>query len=288
MTAEKPTQTVEIRPGIFIQIPLKDSGLKLIKRRLFQVGQVCFSPRFAPDRDVARDAKERYSQPTEIEYYKALALSGFYEPEEQSFLKAKEINSEMKTAIVIGCGTGREAFALEKAGLKVTAVDFSHKMIATANKIKEENHSSVIFTTERPSEKFDLVLVTYGLTNHLLSFEERVEVIKSFRPNLKPDGLMIFSGYFRKINFGDRFFIASQILRMRYLLRKKWEPGLTVISHFGFHNDEAMPLPFYFYQTKEEQIQELKQAGFEVFEVETIEEHTLETYPNFFVGKRNS
>lgn len=245
---------------------------------------VLFSPRFAPDRDVANDTRERYGQSDEIRYYEALSFSGFYEPEAQSFISAKKLNPTMKSALVIGCGTGREAFALAKKGLEVTAVDFCEKMISKANELNEQSNEKVFFTSEKPTKRFDLVLVTYGLTNHILSYEDRIATLKSFASYYHDKTVIMFSGYYRKINFGDRFWIASQILRLRWFGKKEWRPGLTVISHFGFHNDESIPLPFHFYREEEEIINELKESGLNVHKVPTVKEHPLSHYPNFFVA----
>lgn len=159
-------------------------------------------------------------------------------------------------------------------------------MIQAASKIKEQAKSSVHFTTEAPDKTFDFILVTYGLSNHLLSLEERVEVLKSFKRYMGPQSVLNFSGYYRPIKFGDRFFWASLILRLRWLFRRKWEPGLTVISHFGFHNDEAIPLPFYFYRHRHELTNELTLAGYQCHDVKTPEDHDLENYPNFFVCEK--
>lgn len=160
-------------------------------------------------------------------------------------------------------------------------------MIEAAKEMAREKNleGEINFTTSAPQEKFDLVLITYGLTNHLLSKKERVETLQSFQEYFHEDTVMMYSGYFRQFSFGDRFWIASMLLRLRWLGRKQWEPGLTVISHFGFHNDEAIPLPFYFYRQEDDVRSELIDAGYSLYKVETVEGHPLNHYPNFFVAK---
>ena len=282
---KRPTQTVEVRPGVFFDIPVKDSGFSLFTRRIYQLMLILFSPRYAPNRDVGKDTAIRYGQPQEVAYYKAIAMSGLYATESLTFKKARAIRPNLKTILVVGCGTGREAFALEKEGFTVTAYDFCGPMLDAAIELRKKANRSVIFTDQKPVGSFDMVFFTYGLSNHLLSKQARVELIKEWREKIKEDGLLFFGGYHRKIHLFDRFYIASLLLKLRWLFRKSVDHGTTVISHFGYHNDEATPLPFHFYQNREEIEEEVSLAGMTPLKIEIppdqrdfIESDFLESY----------
>lgn len=261
ISTKKLTKTVEVRPGIFFDIPQKQVGFSLLRRRFYQLLLILFSPRYCAHRDVIQDTAHRYAQPKEVEYYKAIALSGLYPIEFHSFNKAKEVCPKMQTILVLGCGTGREAFALEKLGFTVTAFDFCGPMLDAACELGQQINSSVQFMTDRPTGSFDMVFFTYGMSNHLLSRQARVELLHFWSQRISKSGILLFGGYYRKIHLFDRFYFASWLLRLRWRFKKNVEAGTTLISHFGFHNDEAIPLPFHFYQSREEIEDEIRSIG---------------------------
>lgn len=283
----KSPSLVEIRPGVTIEVAPKSGPLELLLRRIRQMFIVAFSPRFSPKRDVLKDAAERYAQEKEIQYYKKIASIGLYEMEANGLKKAFEIKPDLKKgarALVVGSGTGREVFALEEAGLSVVGFDFCGPMLEAAKELKEKRNSQVTFTNEVPKEKFDLVLFTYALTNHLTLQKERVELIKQWIPAMKEDGLFFFTGYFKKIHFGDRFYWAWLIIKIRWLFSKPCPYGMTAISHFGWHNDEATPLPFHFYQTGEEVQKELTDAGLKPIVIKAPKDYPYEEYVDLFLA----
>ncbi len=288
LKSKSPTLT-EIRPGVKIEIAPKSSFLGLLWRRIRQFSLVAFSSRFSPHRDVLKDAAERYAQEKEVRYYRQIASIGLYEMEMSGLLEALKRKPDLKhggTVLVVGCGTGREAFALEKEGLNVTGFDFCGPMLNAAKEKKGEFNSLVNFTDQIPTEKFDMVFFTYALSNHLTTRKERVNLLRQWTPLLKDNGLFFFSGYYRKIHVGDRFFWAWLILKIRWLLRKPCPFGMTAISHFGWHNDEATPLPFHFYQSSEEIQSELKSAYLSPIVIDAPESYPFESYVDLFLATK--
>ena len=166
-TKSKSSSLVEIRPGVTIEVAPKNTSLELLFRRIKQILIIAFSPRFSASRDVLKDTAERYAQAKEIQYYINIASIGLYQMEASGLKKAFEVKPNLKKGsrvLVVGCGTGREAFALEEEGFSVVGFDFCGPMLEAALKLKEKRNSKVTFTNTISNEKFDMVLFTYGLT----------------------------------------------------------------------------------------------------------------------------
>jgi len=281
---------LEVRPGVFFPIPPRDEGFKLLKRRLSQLLTILFSKRFSPTRDFGLDIKNRYSDPKEVSFYQAIALSGFYKEEKYAVEKAiknfNTPNSKINT-LVLGSGTGREVFALEELGQNVSGFDNCPDMIQMAKKMAFDNHYQSNFTTQlEENEKFDLIYTTFSLTNHFSNREERVQYLNGLQKYMHDSSQLIFGGYFRVIKTFDRFWLAHYLLKMRWLLRRKIDPGTTVISHLGHHNDEHIPILFHFYQSKEEICEELKEAGFIPEIIYTPEDEFNGGLDHFWLAKK--
>ncbi len=285
-TKEK-TQILEVRPGVFFPIPRKERGLKLFKRRINQLFMIIGSKRFAPHRDFEKDIIERYAQPKEQTFYHAIALSGLYKEERYAVDEALKSMPENPSALVIGSGTGREAFALKKLGFNVIGVDTCPKMVETAKRIAHEKNFSVDFTLKLEDKKqYDLVYTTFSLTNHLPYRAERIKLLKQMKKYMGEESILLFGGYFRPIKNFDRFWWAHYILKFRWFLRKKIEKGTTAISHLGHHNDHPIPILFHFYQSNEEIKMELKKSGFNGKMIETPPEEANGGLDNFWIAKK--
>lgn len=90
------------------------------------------------------------------------SLDGFDELKEvtANILKELQETVQLKTALDVGCGAGHYVDLLEKAGLEVTGMDYSEKMIALA----KDNHPSSRFIVANGynipfnNKSFDLVI----------------------------------------------------------------------------------------------------------------------------------
>lgn len=101
----------------------------------------------------------------------------------------------------IGCGMGREAFALCDKGYKVTGIDISIPIIEKVKKQAEENGYEIPFFHydgfEIPfkNEEFDVVIIwaqTFGL---LYGDEYKFSFLKECHRVLKDGGVLSFSGH---------------------------------------------------------------------------------------------
>ncbi len=283
----KSSKVLEVRPGVFFPIPTAARGLSFFLRRLKQLYALAFSKHFSPYRNFEEDIKNRYSDQREIDFYTAIALSGFYKEEYYAVKEAMKSMPETPTAIVIGSGTGREAFALEDLGFSVVGLDNCPRMNEISNGLAQEKGKVSNFQEYFPSQKaYDLVYTTFSLTNHIPAREDRINFLNQMKELMHDRSILLFGGYFRPIHFGDRFWIAHLILKLRWLFRRKLEKGTTAISHLGHHNDESLPILFHFYQSGDEIQRELIETGLDAKMIEIPKEEFSGGLDNFWVAKK--
>jgi len=104
----------------------------------------------------------------------------------------------------IGCGTGREAFALHAMGFRVTGVDVSETAVAIARGAAAEQDVCIDFLvtdgTSLPFDdaSFDAVILwaqTFGLFH---GGENQHHILMECKRVLRPGGLLSFSGHDRE------------------------------------------------------------------------------------------
>jgi SAM-dependent methyltransferase len=224
------------------------------------------SKTFGNSRQMFETMIERYSSDQEMNYYLPWAAGGLVPCETTSVTGALSIHPKAKTALVVGCGTGREVFALEKYGLKVLGIDVCERMINEAKKLASSRGSlsrfqRVDLLNDDFFEKFDFILVSGSLGNHIHGRANRVFFWKQIANALKIDGLMVHGPEIKIIKRFSRFYFASLILRLRWLGQDRWEKGDTALSFLGNHNVTDELIFFHYYQSKSEFTDELSNAG---------------------------
>jgi ubiquinone/menaquinone biosynthesis C-methylase UbiE len=120
----------------------------------------------------------------------------------------------------IGCGMGREAFALYDMGFTVTGVDISEPIITKAKQLAVESKRAIKFILSNglniPFENdiFDIVIVwsqTFGL---FYGEENQIHILQECKRVLKKGGILSFSGHdreFQQTNYaqylkGNKFY----------------------------------------------------------------------------------
>jgi SAM-dependent methyltransferase len=231
-------------------------------RRLTQFRSLFLSHEFYSETEILNGVVARFSTDAELTFYRQQALAGF-EPDE---LEAIEAAPRGGRALVIGCGSGREAFALEKRGFEVTGTDLSRAMLANAREMAAALGSRVTFvegTWPRLAHTFDLILVTTGLVNHLPGRANRVRFFQEAEARLRDGGAFCFYPDIYPLDGFDRYRLGSAALRFRAALRLgRWEPGDTVRSSFGAHGNATPMIVFYhYYRDAREAEGELRAGG---------------------------
>lgn len=142
----------------------------------------------------------------------------------------ENIISKDKTALDMGCGMGRVAFAIAKDFSKVFGVDASEAMIEKAKKYQKQlNIKNLEFLA---NNGIDLSLISdnsvdfvfsYITLQHCPSSEQVLAYIKEFSRVLKPSGVCLFqtkvvptlSSYFR-------FILSEKLAKIKHFLKKDY------------------------------------------------------------------
>jgi ubiquinone/menaquinone biosynthesis C-methylase UbiE len=106
--------------------------------------------------------------------------------------------------LVLGCGGGREAFALKKLGYNVVGVDITPKLINFARHYSERNKIPLKFYVRDitnldlfKENRFDYVVMFKSVIGHI---KDRAQVFREIRRILKKQGILIFTTYYKYAN----------------------------------------------------------------------------------------
>ncbi len=137
---------------------------------------------------------KRYSDKRFVKEYSKNVLSGLKDYEKKivdKFLKKR------KKILAIGCGCGREVFALSKKGYDVFGIDISKEMIKKAKEISEKSNIKAklkagdVSKMDFGKEEYDAVILFNCIINQIPSHKKRKKVIKNIHKSLKKRGLII-------------------------------------------------------------------------------------------------
>lgn len=101
----------------------------------------------------------------------------------------------------IGCGTGREAFALHDLGFEVTGIDISEGQLAEARNVAAASGRYVTFalcdglTLDFPDLSFDYVVIWSQAMGNVPDQSSRIGLLQECKRVLRPGGLLSFSGH---------------------------------------------------------------------------------------------
>lgn len=148
----------------------------------------------------------------------------------------------------IGCGMGREAFALYDMGYKITAVDISKPIIEKAKAFADESKRDIEFYKTNGLDlpfgdnKFDAIIIwnqTFGL---VYGIENKMYVLNECKRVLKKDGILSFSAhdkdfeekYYSRFVEGNKFWTYKdcywELFTMDMLSDLAKESGFKVLS----------------------------------------------------------
>ncbi len=124
------------------------------------------------------------------------------------------------SVLVAGSGAGKECFALERLGYRVTGVDFSARMVEAAAAEAEKIGSTVRFvcadlrTHEAPAGSFAAVVFTYDVYSFVPYRADRETLLANVSSWLAPGGAVFLSGR-RVAGAWDRIVLTLQWLSAR-------------------------------------------------------------------------
>ena len=158
----------------------------------------------------------------------------------------------------IACGAGREALLLALRGLKVTACDWSPRLIAEAERRAKEANLPVRFVVadmvdlSYPEHSFDYLLLTNNAYGYVFPRHRRIHFLQQVYSMLRPQGIFIVS-FARAIKSADgkERFLQRLFMRLRQYapFNRDYEPGDTLAGSF-LHRFEPEELRQEFEETK--------------------------------------
>lgn len=236
--------------------------------------RVCATNEAVAQSDLQRGVVEGYSTDEKIGFYLERTREGLRRWEQAVVL------THMPTAgrvLVVGCGTGRESFALEALGWDVAAVDVTPRMVQVARGEAETRQSRVRFDSTDGTlddvvldAAVDAVTLWAQVLNNVVGAEGRARLLGNVYRILRPGGVVSLSVH-------DRDRTLPKIEPDRLVSVDDPEPGDVITAY-----DVTGP-SYNHYVTEPELRSMLSRAGF--VEVEVVHTDDLgEAWDNVFVA----
>lgn len=140
--------------------------------------------------------KEYFSKPEMIEDYDSRVARGLLTWEKT--MVGQEM-MEKGTVLDVGCGCGREAFALHDLGYTVTGVDVSRRQLEQASKNAEASGREIKFILcdglnyDFPDDTFSYVLIWQQVLGNVSGKGNRLNLLQEALRVLKPNGKLVLS-----------------------------------------------------------------------------------------------
>lgn len=144
--------------------------------------------------------RDKYDRAAETRQYAALAPTGLEPPERE--MVERHVKSGGRI-LDVGCGGGREALALARAGFQVTAIDIAPRMVEAARANAAREGLDIAFGVQSATEldeppgSFDGAYWA-GSYHHIPGRALRVEALRRIVRALTPDGVLILMVAYRE------------------------------------------------------------------------------------------
>ena len=210
------------------------------------------SKTFSNEELIIDNTISRYSDNNEINQYSDISQIGLYAFENEGLKESLSLIKKTHRCLIIGCGTGREAFELSNFFDEVWAIDNNAHMINRAKEITTNEH--IHFMTNEQldhSQKFDFIFCNAYLSSNIPGKKQRQEFFKTYLKLLNKSGLFLYFPDIFEINSTSRYLIASYILRFKFLRTQglEWEYGDTIRNYLGEHTKGYFPIYYHYYQS---------------------------------------
>ena len=231
-------------------------------RRAYQIKHVLFSSAFSNWESMTAGVGDGYATPKVVELYSKLRETGLALHEQVAIDEAVKKFGEPRTCLVLGCGTGREVFALEKMGLTVHGADYSPKLLEKAIDFAEQIGSNAEFflgTFPENSQKYDLIYATGFLSNYIAGRPNRVRLLTSLKKFARPDSVICLHPDIYELSPFSRDHLSAQLLRLRSLWSDwEWIEGDSLKPDYGV---ETRVHYHHYYPNEKAFADELRDAG---------------------------
>jgi 2-polyprenyl-3-methyl-5-hydroxy-6-metoxy-1,4-benzoquinol methylase len=219
--------------------------------------------------DITQAVKNAFNAKTEVEYYSSLIKKGLLETEKYVINKYFQ---KIGKILDLGCGAGREAFALAKQGHEVIGIDIAPKMIKYANNYATlniiPNVSFLVkdintFTLQK--NLFDYIILPTQTIEHIKGRKNRINLLMKCKKSLKKNGIIFITTHERKD--GIKFWIYWTKKEIVAKFKKtNDESGDTWIESNNKMTKMSQKMFLHFY-TKREALADIKNADLKLIEL---------------------
>ena len=221
-----------------------------------------------------RCVAEKYNNANEVLYYSQCAFEGL---DEQEQLAAEQFMKRKGRVLNIGCGAGREAFALAEAGFEVVGIDVAPGMITAAKRHAQTSGKNVHFEVKSvtaldyPSQSFDYVWISAGVYSHIPTRQLRIDTLRRIKDLLMPNGILFFSVAYRGDSLLPRVTLYGAFRRIaKPILKKRLhsEPGDMLVPYVSPGGTPSKLCYVHLFKDSSEVLEEITLAGLDGFEDE--------------------
>jgi SAM-dependent methyltransferase len=160
--------------------------------------------------------RSKYDAPVEVGAYRAEAGAGL-DPLEQAVI-SRYLKPRARL-LDVGCGAGREAIALARAGHRIVAIDIAPRMIAAAQQVADREGLTVgwrvqsVTDVDDPPGSFDAVYLA-GAYHHIPGRALRIETLRRLGRTLTADGVLILMVHYRARRIISRSALVDWLRRV--------------------------------------------------------------------------
>ena len=216
-----------------------------------------------------RSVREKFDDGEEVGYCASHAGDGLTATERRF------VDRHLRSAssvLDVGCGAGREAFALADRGHDVLGVDAAPEMIAAARRLAADAGARVRFVVRDVTElgpdlgRFDCVLLDDGLYSLIPGRSLRIETLQRAAALLRPEGILVIFPLLGRPTRLSRVAIHGGVHRFvgRWLRRRSGpEPGDVMRRHVSPVGDPSRLCFVHLFADSAEVADEIRAAGLE-------------------------
>lgn len=233
-----------------------------IRRRARQLLQILDNKNLRTTEGLIQSARNRYTTPQEVHFYSSIAFDGLEDIENEAVQIALQQLDQKNSALVVGCGAGRECFALSRHFHQVIGLDWSQQMTAAARSLGRSQKNCEFVAGELDDldsrSQFDFIFSARGVLNHLPTQTKRIELLRSMSSRMTQVGRIVVQAHIKK---PSPLSLAGLSF---YLLKSIWkeaEAGDSLRSFLGTHNTEDQLLYYHLYPTEQNLMREIQSAG---------------------------
>ena len=242
----------------------------LVMRKILSLFQPKF---FVKDPESSlRTVAQKFNEEEEVLHHSQRAFEGLDE-QEQHFVE--QFMRRRGRVLIIGCGAGREAFALAELGCEVVGIDVAPRMIEAASRLAASRGKNICFEVkcatnlDYPPHSFDNVFMSEGVYCLIPTRDVRIDVLRNVGKLLAPDGTLLFSAFYRRAAVLSRVFLYSvfRTIAKRFLNRRlQSEPGDTLVRYVSPASKASKLCYMHLFTDADEVWKEVSSAGLDGFE----------------------